>query len=179
MIQFKLKKEWLFVLDNQPFNIIDINIKNVFEYETDIKWLIDCFHKRYVWNGFPNWEQVIDRLNDDNNFLFLCQYNDKIIGWCWAKRNEVDINKEHIKFYTKTNNTTAWGYNDFLVSNKIREKPKNSGTLWLNLVFKTLFENGITDILADVESWQEPAIKMCEGIGMKKIDWISELFKDA
>lgn len=178
MIQFKLKKEWLSSTDTQPFNIIDVDISNVFEYENEIKWLIDCFHKRYVWNGFPNWEQVINRLKN-NNILFLCEYNNKIIGWSWFKLGEVDINKEHIKFYAKTNDKTVWTYNNFLVSNKIREKPKNSGTLWYILVFEKLFNNGIIDVLVDVESWQESAIKMCEESGMKRIDWINELIKNA
>ena len=38
---------------------------------------------------------------------------------------------------------------------------------------------GIENVLVDVESWQEPSLKMCDESGMKKIDWINELVKNA
>lgn len=178
MIQFKLKKDWIIPIDEQPFKLIDITIENVINYEKDIKWLIKCFHKRYDWDGFPNWETVIDRLKTDRNFFFLCQYSDKIIGWVWFRRGEVDINKEHIKFYCKTNDTTAWGYNNFLVSSKIINKPKDSGVLWCNLMFKKLFELGMETILVDTETTNTQSAKMCELNGMKKEDWINDLINN-
>jgi hypothetical protein len=178
MTQYKLIPEWLVTPDTQPFKIINVDTTNLLNYENDIKWLIESFNKRYEWDGFPTWNQVKQRLSL-NNFFFLCEYNDKIIGWVWFRKGEVDINKEYIKFYSKTNDTTVWGYNNFLVSNKIIEKPYNAGTLWCSLMFKKLFEMGITDVLVDVESWQEPSLKMCEESGMKKIDWINELVKNA
>lgn len=182
MIQFKLNKEWIPILDDNSskiFSIIDIDMNNVFNYENDVKWLIECFHKRYEWDGFPNWETIISRLETGKNIFFLCQYNNKIIGWCWWRIGEVDINKEYIKFYCKTNNTTVWGYNNFLVSNKIIKKPENSGTLWMQLMFKKLIEMGMVNILADVESWQTPAIEMCTNSGMKQIDWITNIIENA
>lgn len=179
MTQYKLIKEWLVTPSEQPFNIINIDINNVLNYQNDIKWLIDSFQKRYNWDGFPTWEDVYNRLMTGKNIFFLCEYDNKIIGWVWFRRGEVDINKDYIKFYSKTSDTTVWGYNNFLVSNKIVEKPNNAGTLWCCLMFKTLFEMGIENVLVDVESWQEPSLKMCDESGMKKIDWINELVKNA
>jgi len=179
MTQYKLIQDWLIIPNIQPFNIIDINIDNILQYENDIKYLIKSFHNRYEWDGFPKWEDIIGRLNTGKNLFFLCQYNNKIIGWVWFRRGEVDINKDYIKFYCKTNDTTVWGYNNFLVSNKIIQKPDNAGTLWCSLMFQKLFELGIKDILVDVESWQHISLKMCEESGMKKIDWINELVKNA
>lgn len=179
MTQYKLIEEWLITPAEQPFKIINVDIKNVLEYQTDIKWLIDSFQKRYNWDGFPKWEDVINRLQIGSNIFFLCEYNEKIIGWVWFKKGEIDINKDYIKFFCKTDDETVWGYNNFLVSNKIVEKPFNAGTLWCCLMFKKLFEMGIKNILVDVESWQEPSLKMCDESGMKKIDWINELVKNA
>lgn len=179
MTQYKLIPEWLIEPETQPFKIINVDIQNVLEYQNDIKWLIDSFQKRYNWDGFPVWEDVINRLQNGNNIFFLCEYNEKIIGWVWFRKGEVNINKDYIKFYSKTNETTVWGYNNFLVSNKIIEKPNNAGTLWCCLMFQKLFQLGITDVLVDVESWQEPSLKMCEESGMRKIDWINELVKNA
>jgi hypothetical protein len=179
MTQYKLIEEWLPIPDNQPFKIINIDVTNVLQYENDIKWLIENFHKRYEWDGFPDWEVVISRLQSGNNFFFLCQYNDKIIGWVWFRKGEVDINKDHIKFYCKTNEETVWGYNNFLVSSKLVDRPKDAGFYWCNLHLKTLFEMGIKDILIDVETWQEVSLKMCDLNGMRKIDWITNLIKNA
>jgi hypothetical protein len=179
MTQYKIIEEWLLIPNNQPFKVINIDINNVLKYQIDIKWLINSFNKRYDWDGFPTWEDVINRVQTGNNILFLCEYNQTIIGWVWFRKGEVDINKNYIKFYSKTNDTTVWGYNNFLVSNKIIQKPHNAGTLWCCLMFEKLFEMGITDILVDVESWQEPSLKMCEESGMKKINWINQLIENA
>jgi hypothetical protein len=179
MTQYKLIKEWLITPDEQPFKLINIDTTNLLNYQLDIKSLIDSFNKRYEWDGFPNWEDVINRVQTGTNIFFLCQYNDIIIGWVWFRKGEVDINKDYIKFYSKTNDTTVWGYNNFLVSNKIIQKPNNAGTMWCCLMFEKLFEMGITDILVDVESWQEPSLKMCDESGMRKIDWINELVKNS
>ena len=179
MLQYKLIPEWLVEPIEQPFNIIKIDITNVLNYQQEIKWLINSFHKRYEWDGFPDWEMVISRLQNGNNFFFLCQYNDKIIGWVWFRKGEIDINKDYIKFYTKTDDTTVWGYNNFLVSNKIIEKPENAGTLWCCLMFKTLFEMGIKQVLVDIESWQDISVKMCEESGMRKDNWVTKYFENA
>jgi len=179
MTQYKLTEEWLPKPENQPFNIIDIDINNVYNYQNDIKWLINSFHKRYEWDGFPSWGEVIVRLETGKNFFFLCEYNKKIIGWVWFKKGEVDINKEHIKFYAKTNEQTAWGYNNFLVSSKLVDRPANAGFFWCNLHLRRLFDLGIKDILIDVESWQDVSLKMCDMNGMQKIDWINELVKNS
>jgi hypothetical protein len=179
MTQYKLIKEWLITPKEQPFKIINVDTTNLLQYESNIKWLINSFNSRYEWDGFPTWEVVVDRVQYGKNFFFLCEYNEKIIGWVWFKKGEVDINKDYIKFYCKTNDTTVWGYNNFLVSNKIIEKPNNAGTLWCTLMFEKLFELGMTDVLVDVESWQDISLKMCDESGMKKIDWINELVKKA
>jgi hypothetical protein len=179
MTQYKLIKEWLITPNEQPFKIINVDINNVLEYQSNIDWIIESFNNRYEWGGFPKWEDVINRLETGKNFFFLCEYNDKIIGWVWFRKGEVDINKDHIKFYSKTNDTTVWGFNNFLVSNKIIQKPNNAGGLWCSLMFEKLFELGMTDILVDVESWQDISLKMCEESGMKKVDWINELVKQS
>ena len=46
-------------------------------------------------------------------------------------------------------------------------------------MFEKLFELGITDILVDVESWQDSSLKMCDESGMKKINWINDLIEKA
>jgi hypothetical protein len=179
MTQYKLVKEWLITPNKQPFKILNLTVDNLLEHKSDIKLLINSFNIRYEWDGFPTWEVVVDRVKYGKNFFFLCEYNEKIIGWVWFRKGEVDINKDYIKFYCKTNDTTVWGYNNFLVSNKIVEKPNNAGTLWCSLMFEKLFEFGVTDILVDVESWQDPSLKMCDESGMKKINWINELIERA
>jgi hypothetical protein len=175
MIQYKLIEDWFLPIDNQPFKIINIDVTNVLDYENDIKWLINSFHKRYEWDGFPNWEMIISRLEKGNNFFFLCQYNETIIGWVWFRKGEVDIIKEHVKFYCKTDNETVWGYNNFLVSSKLINKPENSGIFWCNLIFKKLFKLGIKTILVDTETSNEQSTKMCELNGMKKENWVNDL----
>ena len=179
MIQYKLMKEWLVVPEKQPFIIINIDTTNVLKYQTDIRWLIDSFNKRYEWDGFPTWEDVINRIQTGTNLFFLCEYNEKIIGWVWFRIGEIDINKDYIKFFVKTEEDTVWGYNNFLVSNKIVQKPDDAGTLWCCLMFKTLFEMGINKILVDVESWQDISIKMCEESGMRQDNWVTKYFENA
>jgi hypothetical protein len=179
MLQYKITPEWLIEPSEQPFKIINVDTTNVLEYENDIRWLISSFHKRYEWDGFPDWEAVINRLQKGNNIFFLCEYNTKIIGWVWFRKGEIDINKDYIKFYTKTDDTTVWGFNNFLVSNKIIQKPEDAGTIWCSLMFKTLFDMGMNQILVDIESWQDISVKMCEQSGMKKDNWVTKYFENA
>ena len=179
MVQYRLIPEWFVAVDNQPFKIISIDTTNLLNYESDIKELIIYFNMRYDWDKFPTWDIVVDRVNSNKNLFFLCEYNDKIIGWGWWRIGEVDINKSHIKFYTITNETTAWGYNLFLASSKIIKKPKNSGTLWCNAMFNKLFELGITEIISDIENWQSISYKMFEENNMKKENWLLTFFENA
>jgi hypothetical protein len=179
MLQYKIIPEWLIEPNEQPFKIINVDTTNVLEYENDIRWLINSFHKRYEWDGFPDWKTVINRLQNGNNIFFLCEYNTKIIGWVWFRKGEIDISKDYIKFYTKTDDATVWGFNNFLVSNKITQKPEDAGTIWCSLMFKTLFDMGMNQILVDVESWQNVSIKMCEGSGMKLDNWVTKYFENA
>jgi hypothetical protein len=97
MTQYKLIKEWLVIPNEQPFKLINIDTTNVLNYQSDIKWLIDSFNKRYDWDGFPIWEDVINRVQTGTNIFFLCEYNSKIIGWVWFRKGEVDINKDYIE----------------------------------------------------------------------------------
>jgi hypothetical protein len=178
MIQYKLIPDWLVKSETQPFNLINVDTTNVLQYENDIKWLMNAFNKRYNWDGFPTWEDVINRLQSDKNIFFLCQYNDKIIGWVWFRIGEVDINKEHVKFYCKTSDKIVWGYNNFLASSKIIDKPENSGFYWCNLMFNKLFELGIEEILVDTETSNKQSALMCSMNGMREIDWISDLINN-
>lgn len=175
MIQFKLKKDWIIPIDEQPFRLIDITIENVLNYENDIKWLIECFHKRYDWDGFIKWEEIINRLENGKNIFFLCEYNEKKIGWVWARKGEVNIDKEHLKFYCKIPNNMIFAYNNFIVSSKIISKPEYSGVYFLNLAFNKLFEMGFDEIISDIESSNKHTYNMCRMIGMREENWISEL----
>lgn len=175
MIQFKLKKDWIIPINEQPFKLIDITIQNVLNYENDIKWLIECFHKRYNWDGFLKWEDIINRLQTGKNIFFLCQYNDTIIGWVWARKGEVEIDKEHIKFYCKIPDNMIYAYNNFMVSSKIINKPVNSAVLFLNLVFNKLFDLGFEEIVSDIETSNKYTYNMCNSIGMCEDNWISDL----
>lgn len=172
---FKLKKEWLNSINEQPFQIIDITIENVLEYQNDIKLLIECFHKRYEWNGFINWEDIINRLQTGKNIFFLCKYNNDIIGWVWARKGEVEINKEHIKFYCKIPDNMIYAYNNFMVSSKLINKPENSAVLFLNLAFSKLFDLGFEEIVSDIETSNKYTYNMCNTIGMHENNWIAEL----
>lgn len=175
---FKLKKEWLNPIKEQPFKIINVTIENVLTYEKDIKWLINCFHKRYDWDGFLKWEDIINRLETNKNIFFLCEYNNKIIGWVWARTGEVEINKEHIKFYCKISDNIIYAYNNFIVSSKLIDKPENSAVLFLNLAFSKLFDLGFEEILSDIETSNKYTYNMCNSIGMREYNWISELMLD-
>jgi len=175
MIQFKLKKEWVKNIDETPFKIVNVTKENVFVYENDIKWLINCFHKRYDWDGFLKWTDIINRLENGKNIFFLCEYNNKFIGWVWGRTDAVEINKDNLKFYSKLPNTMIWAYNNFMVSSKIINKPENASVYFLNLAFNKLFEFGYENIVSDVETSNDHMHNVCNMIGMRKENWICDL----
>lgn len=169
IIQFKIElKDYPYYIDNQTYTFQTITTENVDSFKSDILQIIEYHHMDLNWDGIPNYDIVIQRLEFGSK-MDLWLKNNVAIGWHWYNTNCVTLDWK--SEYNPLQSNEMYGGSAFLSSTQ-KSYPSPALQFYVKGIHKNLIDEDKNTMYLYIDYWNSKSIKLVKKIGMQEFNFI-------